>query len=35
MDLKICNKYFFICLIDFIPDFRDDPDFEKMFLQWT
>jgi len=21
--------------IDFIPDFRDDPDFEKMFLQWT
>jgi len=24
-----------ITKIDFVPDFRDDPKFEKMFMQWT
>jgi len=24
-----------VLLIDFIPDLRDDPKFEKMFLHWT
>jgi len=24
-----------IVKIDFVPDLRDDPKFEKMFMKWT